>query len=250
MPTGAPPLEDLRYEIKFVAHASEKPAVIQWVRNHWAGFGEPYPSRRINNVYFDSYELSAFHENLSGTSRRSKVRWRWYGEGHAPERGTLEVKRRRGGLGWKLSGKTAGCDRSQSPPDENYLQALPEQLGDIEALATRGQGRFQIYCAPCHGKTGYGDGVVSTVGKLNARNLHLDHVRRVDDGNGRGHVLPMQIEVRDERVEPIGREIERRGKVPEQDRPRDERVRSGVELPELPVGHAVRRRHVQEFAIG
>lgn len=108
--TRAPRLEDLRYEIKFVAHASERHAVFQWVRNHWAGFAEPYPLRRVNNVYFDSYELSAFHENLSGTSRRSKVRWRWYGETRDPERATLEVKRRRGGLGWKLSWKTSGCD--------------------------------------------------------------------------------------------------------------------------------------------
>jgi hypothetical protein len=105
-----PELEDLRYEVKFVAHASERPAVQQWVRNHWAGFVQPYPDRRVNNVYFDSYELSAFHENLSGTSRRSKVRWRWYGETNQPERGTLEVKRRRGGLGWKLSYRTAGFD--------------------------------------------------------------------------------------------------------------------------------------------
>jgi len=107
---SSPPLEQLRYEVKFVAHASERYAVFQWVRNHWAGFGQPYPDRRVNNVYFDSYEMSAFHENLSGTSRRSKVRWRWYGEHAQPERGTLEIKRRRGGLGWKLNYKTGGVD--------------------------------------------------------------------------------------------------------------------------------------------
>ena len=105
-----PPLELLRYEIKFVATARERDGLLQWVRSHWAGFGEPYPPRRINNVYFDSYALTTFHENLSGTSRRSKVRWRWYGETRAPERGTLEVKRRRGGLGWKLSYRTGGID--------------------------------------------------------------------------------------------------------------------------------------------
>ena len=102
--------EQLRYEVKFVAHASERPTIFQWVRGHWAGFHRPYPDRRVNNVYFDSYELSAFHENLSGTSRRSKVRWRWYGEDATPDRGTLEVKRRRGGLGWKLSYRTDGVD--------------------------------------------------------------------------------------------------------------------------------------------
>ena len=107
---ATPTLDELRYEVKFVARASERSAVLQWVRNHWAGFGRPYPDRRISNVYFDSYELSAFHENLSGTSRRSKVRWRWYGDTSHPERATLEVKRRRGGLGWKLAYRTGGCD--------------------------------------------------------------------------------------------------------------------------------------------
>ena len=113
MDESGPPLDRLRHEIKFVAHASERAAVLQWVRNHWAGFSQPYPDRDINNVYFDSFELSAFHENLSGTSRRSKVRWRWYGSTTSPERGTLEVKRRRGGLGWKLSFRTGGSDLAQ-----------------------------------------------------------------------------------------------------------------------------------------
>ena len=114
--SAAPSLEQLRYEIKFVAAAHQRDFVLQWVRNHWAGFVEPYPPRQINNVYFDSFAMTAFHENLSGTSRRSKVRWRWYGDTHAPERGTLEVKRRRGGLGWKLSYKTAGLELKAGAP--------------------------------------------------------------------------------------------------------------------------------------
>ena len=78
--------------------------------------------------------------------------------------------------------KTARCDRSANPTDTNYIEALPEQLTDLEALVARGQGRFNIYCSACHGRTGYGDGVVSVVGKLNARNLHLDHVRQFPAG--------------------------------------------------------------------
>ncbi len=114
MDESTPALEQLRHEIKFVTRANERAAILQWVRNHWAGFGEPYPDRVVNNVYFDSFELAAFHENLSGTSRRSKVRWRWYGDTRVPERGTLEVKRRRGGLGWKLSFPTGGGDLSHA----------------------------------------------------------------------------------------------------------------------------------------
>jgi len=34
-------------------------------------------------------------------SQRAKVRFRWYGQTDAPERGALEVKRRRDHVGWK-----------------------------------------------------------------------------------------------------------------------------------------------------
>ncbi|MCG8588003.1 MAG: VTC domain-containing protein, partial [Proteobacteria bacterium] len=73
---------------------------------HPAGFFEPYPSRAVNNIYFDTYDYFAYRENLSGASARSKVRYRWYGDTKEPDSGTLEVKRRRGGLGWKLSYRT------------------------------------------------------------------------------------------------------------------------------------------------
>lgn len=36
-----------------------------------------------------------------------------------------------------------------------------EEFGSWENLMARGQGRFEIHCAPCHGSAGYGDGMVS-----------------------------------------------------------------------------------------
>jgi hypothetical protein len=60
----------------------------------------------VNNIYFDTFDQFAYAENLSGASARSKVRFRWYGEGEDPEKGTLEVKRRRSSVGWKLSYRT------------------------------------------------------------------------------------------------------------------------------------------------
>src|SRR5262245_49281633 len=29
-----------------------------------------------------------------------------------------------------------------------------------EAVMARGRGRFEVYCAPCHGRTGAGDGMI------------------------------------------------------------------------------------------
>ena len=51
---------------------------------------------RVVSLYFDDYRLSACRENVDGSSRRSKVRLRWY---DAPLPGSelfFEMKRRRG----------------------------------------------------------------------------------------------------------------------------------------------------------
>ena len=44
--------------------------------------------------------------------------------------------------------------------DGKYLTELPEGIELNEALLARGEARFDIYCAPCHGTTGSGHGAV------------------------------------------------------------------------------------------
>jgi len=44
--------------------------------------------------------------------------------------------------------------------DGKWLTTLPEGLTLNEAFLTRGQERFTIYCALCHGDAGFGDGIV------------------------------------------------------------------------------------------
>ena len=41
----------------------------------------------------------------------------------------------------------------------------------------RGHERFDIYCSPCHGRTGYGDGMVVQRGFLRPPSLHEPHMR-------------------------------------------------------------------------
>ncbi len=91
----------LRHEVKFAAYTIRHAYIERWLKDHAAGFTSPYPSRQINNVYFDTWDYRAFSENLAGVSRRAKVRYRWYGEDVGPAPGTLEVKHRRNQLGWK-----------------------------------------------------------------------------------------------------------------------------------------------------
>jgi mono/diheme cytochrome c family protein len=53
-----------------------------------------------------------------------------------------------------------GLDDTES----GYVMTIPPSVvndaGGFEKLVTRGQERFNIYCAPCHGQTGDGKGMV------------------------------------------------------------------------------------------
>ena len=46
-----------------------------------------------------------------------------------------------------------------------------------EALLRRGQERFTIYCTPCHGQTGRGDGMVVQRGYRRPPSFHIDRLR-------------------------------------------------------------------------
>jgi hypothetical protein len=93
--------EDARHEVKFVADTTRYHELERWILMNPVGFRIPYPPRQINNVYFDTMDLYAYKENLTGASARSKARLRWYGEHDHPEKTTLEIKRRHNHLGWK-----------------------------------------------------------------------------------------------------------------------------------------------------
>lgn len=49
------------------------------------------------------------------------------------------------------------------------------------AVLQRGQQRFNIYCAPCHGPSGYGNGVIVQRGFLAPPSYHIDRLRQVKD---------------------------------------------------------------------
>ena len=65
----------------------------------------------------------------------------------------------------------------------NTVDALPASLKVDQAFMKRGQDRYGIYCTPCHGDTGYGDGLVSTVGKINVPSYHDKYKRELTAGH-------------------------------------------------------------------
>lgn len=93
-----------RYERKFFLTSFTKHHLAVIVRNHPGRFSEPYPERFVNNIYFDTVDMSHFWDNVAGITPRVKVRIRWYGEFFGPvSKPILEFKLKNNILGSKAS---------------------------------------------------------------------------------------------------------------------------------------------------
>jgi hypothetical protein len=74
----------------------------------------------------------------------------------------------------------------------NFVETNPLVVN--VALIQRGRERFDIYCAPCHGRTGDGNGITKKIGVMPAvANLHDKRIVEMADGeifnavsNGKG----------------------------------------------------------------
>ena len=114
----------------------------------------------------------------------------------------------------------------------------------------RGEERFNIYCSPCHGRTGEGNGMVVQRGYRQAANYHIERLRKMPVGyfidvmtNGFG-AMPdyrMQVPVEDRwRIAAYVRVLQFSRAAAEQDVPADElrRLKSGLPAAEpAPGGH-------------
>src|SRR5207237_9911387 len=74
---------------------------------------------------------------------------------------------------------------------------------DARVMA-RGQERFNIYCSPCHGRAGFGDGMVVRRGYRAPPSFHQDRLRAAPPGhffdvitNGFGAMPDYAAQIRD-----------------------------------------------------
>src|SRR5262245_9669811 len=88
-------------------------------------------------------------------------------------------------------GKTSG----------NWVTEIPVEVD--AALLDRGESRFNIHCAVCHGRTGAGNGITTQHGFVGVANLHQDKYRTMPDGeifnaitNGKGLMAPYRHRVK------------------------------------------------------
>lgn len=64
--------------------------------------------------------------------------------------------------------------------EEEYVQVVPMDVNRDVLL--KGQERFDIFCAPCHGADGYGNGMIVQRGMKQPPSLHDQRLRDQPDG--------------------------------------------------------------------
>jgi mono/diheme cytochrome c family protein len=64
-----------------------------------------------------------------------------------------------------------------------YEASLHERPTLDEALLRRGRERFEIFCVPCHGRLGDGEGIVVQRGMPHPPSFHEQRLRDVGDGH-------------------------------------------------------------------
>ncbi len=80
-------------------------------------------------------------------------------------------------------------------PDGTFARGFPMEVN--EALVRRGQNRFMVYCYPCHGALGDGNGITKSYGMLVTPTYHSDRLRTMPEGeifntitNGKNTMFP------------------------------------------------------------
>ena len=121
--------QDYRYERKLRIQLVDKTWVYQLVSLHPAGFRPLFSDRVVNNLYFDTLDFSAYHQNVSGANVRRKVRLRWYGQQRAElSQPVLEVKAKQSDLGYKL----------RYPQQDMSWEQLPDWIAGSSLLSDHG----------------------------------------------------------------------------------------------------------------
>ena len=91
-----------------------------------------------------------------------------------------------------------------SMSEDEFVTEMP--LPVTAALLERGRGEFGVFCSPCHGRTGRGDGVIVQRGFQRPSSFHIDRLRQAPIGyyfdvmsNGFGAMsdYAMQVPVED-----------------------------------------------------
>jgi len=110
--------------------------------------------------YYEPLEQSPLWEN--GMSSRT------------PVPGTVARGRFRGDNIELYTGKT---------PEGMPIQGLPEGIEVDQALLERGKERYDVFCSPCHGYTGYANGMIVQRGYPQPPSFHSKRLKEIQLGH-------------------------------------------------------------------
>ncbi len=143
-----------RFERKYKIEGLEAATVEGAILLHPAGFRELYPDRIVNNVYFDTVELTTFRQNVDGVNQRKKFRLRWYGEDTENIRKPqFEIKIKHNELGTKevykvpdmTIGDISGLMDAANQFSNNFAPLFPVLLNAyLRSYYGSADGRFRI----------------------------------------------------------------------------------------------------------
>jgi len=91
-----------RYEIKMVFNGLQTDLVRSLVIGHSQLFKKAFPSRQVNNIYFDTEDFQLRDAHIQGNNSRFKIRHRWYHDTWKFFDSQLEIKSKSGNLGTKV----------------------------------------------------------------------------------------------------------------------------------------------------
>ena len=81
--------------------------------------------------------------------------------------------------------------------DGSFARGFPNAVTVDLKLVERGRDRYTIYCAPCHGNVGDGNGITKKYGMGATPTYHDDRIRNMPEGeifntitNGKNNMLP------------------------------------------------------------
>ncbi len=124
----------VRTEKKYTFNQVDKNSVRDWLLGSALGFKEVFHKREVNSIYFDSHDYFCYEENLSGVSKRSKARLRWYNHiDPLSSKATFEMKVKSNHLGNKLSHQFNFKDLNLTSSSHNLIIQLRNLL-PIEML--------------------------------------------------------------------------------------------------------------------
>jgi len=85
-----------RFERKWLFKCNNYLALINALIRSNLFFKTQYPPRKVNSVYFDTYNFTSIRQNLDGVSFKKKIRVRWYGDKNVISNPMVEIKSKRG----------------------------------------------------------------------------------------------------------------------------------------------------------